>query len=102
MAKADEIIFYGISFGEIDFPYFKSFFNHISNQSILDDKKNITIFTFGKSSVEAIEDSFYAMEVTLQELKEKSYLNIIDMDNLCLSGYDETAFMGVINRLESK
>lgn len=102
MANADEIIFYGLSFGEIDFPYFKSFFKHIANQSILETKKHITIFTFGKSSVESIQDSFYAMKVLIQELKEKSYFNIIDMESIWLPGYDETTFNGVINRLESK
>lgn len=102
MAKADEIIFYGISFGEIDFPYFKSFFRHISNQSILDNKKHITVFTFGKNSVESIQDSFYTMGIKLHDLKEKSYFNIIDMESLWLPGYDEAAFIGVINRLESK
>ncbi len=102
MAKADEIIFYGISFGEIDFPYFKSFFTHIANQSILDSKKHITIFTFGKSSVEAIQDSFYAMGIKLHDLKEKSYFNIIDMESLWLPGYDGATFIGVINRLETK
>lgn len=102
MANADEIIFYGLSFGEIDFPYFKSFFKHIANQSILETKKHITIFTFGKSSVESIHDSFYAMDVLIQELKEKSYFNIIDMESIWLPGYDETTFKGVISRLESK
>lgn len=101
MANADEIIFYGLSFGEIDFPYFKSFFKHIVNQSILETKKHITIFTFGKSCVESIQDSFHAMDVMIQDLKEKSYFNIIDMENIWLPGYDETAFKGVINRLES-
>lgn len=102
MANADEIIFYGLSFGEIDFPYFKSFFKHIAYQSILGTKKHITIFTFGKNSVESIQDSFYAMDVLIQELKEKSYFNIIDMENIWLPGYDETTFKGVISRLESK
>lgn len=102
MANADEIIFYGISFGEIDFPYFKSLFSHVANQSILASKKYITIFTFGLSGVQAIHDSFYAMGLSLQEIKEKSYFNIINMKNLWLPGYDEDAFEGVINRLASK
>ena len=84
MAKANEVIFYGISFGEIDFTYFKSFFKHIANQSILDSKKHITIFTFGKNSVESIQDSLYAMGVLIQDLKENSNFSIVDMEKLWL------------------
>lgn len=102
MATSDEIIFYGISFGEIDFPYFASFFKHIANQSILDNKKHITIFTFGKSSVDSIMDSLYKMDVSLQKLKEHAYFSIIDMERICLPGYDETAFQSIINRLKSQ
>lgn len=102
MAKANEVIFYGISFGEIDFIYFKSFFKHIANQSILDSKKHITIFTFGKNSVESIQDSLYAMGVLIQDLKENSNFSIVDMEKLWLPGYDETAFNNTITRLEEK
>ena len=102
MAKADEVILYGISFGEIDFIYFKSFFKHIANQSILDPKKHITIFTFGKNSVESIQDSLYSMGVLIQDLKENSYFSIVDMERIGLPGYDETAFISTITRLESK
>lgn len=101
MAKADEVIFYGLSFGEIDFIYFKSFFKHIAGQSILDPKKHITIFTFGKSSVESIQDSLYAMGVLIQDLKENSYFSIIDMEKIWLPGYDEKAFSNTVTRLES-
>lgn len=51
--------------------------------------------------MESIQDSFHAMDVMIQDLKEKSYFNIIDMENIWLPGYDETAFKGVINGLES-
>lgn len=101
MAKADEVIFYGLSFGEIDFIYFKSFFKHIAGQSILDPKKHITIFTFGKRSVESIQDSLYAMGVLIQDLKENSYFSIIDMEKIWLPGYDEKAFSNIVTRLES-
>ena len=101
MAKADEVIFYGLSFGEIDFIYFKSFFKHIASQSILDSKKHITIFTFGKNSVESIQDSLYAMGVLIQDLKENSYFSIIDMEKIWLPGYDEKAFSNTVTRLES-
>ncbi len=102
MAKANEVIFYGISFGEIDFIYFKTFFKHIANQSILDPKKHITIFTFGKRSVESIQDSLYAMGVLIQDLKENSYFSIVDMERIWLPGYDETTFINIITRLESE
>ncbi len=78
----------------------ESFFKHIANQSILDSKKHITIFTFGKNSVESIQDSLYAMGVLIQDLKENSNFSIVDMGKLWLPGYDETAFNKTITRLE--
>lgn len=102
MALADEVIFYGLSLGEIDFPYFKSFFNYVASQSIIDPKKHISIFTFGKNCVAAIDRSIHAMGVKIHDLKEKSYFNVIDMDNLILPGYDETAYNNIIERLNGK
>lgn len=102
LANADEVIFYGLSFGEIDFPYFKAFFELVSTQSILSSKKHITIFTFGKDGVDAIWDRLHEIGVLIHTLKERSYFSIIDVNNIKLPGYDETAFKGLINRLESK
>lgn len=102
IAKADEVIFYGLSFGEIDFPYFKLFFQYILTQPILSTKKDITIFTFGKNGVDNIWDSIHKMGFLIHELKEKAYFNIIDVNNINLPGYDESTFKGLINRLESK
>lgn len=69
IALADEVIFYGLSLGEIDFPYFKSFFNYVASQSIIDPKKHISIFTFGKDCVSAVERSIHEMGVTIHDLK---------------------------------
>ena len=102
MVKADEVILYGLSLGEIDFPYFKSFFDHILHQPILSQKKYITIFTAGQNSVNSIWDSFHNANILIHDLKEKSYFNIIDMENILLPGYDESAFIGILNRLKSQ
>lgn len=99
MAHADEIMFYGLSLGEIDFPYFESFFHYINSQPIVSPKKHITIFTFGKDSVMAIEKSIHNMNMKIHDLKEKSYFNIIDMENVWLPGHDETAFNYILKRL---
>lgn len=49
LEEADTIIFFGLSFGDIDYPYFKEFFN---KQSTCTNKegKHIIIFTYDKES----------------------------------------------------
>lgn len=45
LQECDEVVFFGLSFGEIDYPYFSDFFYTQSNCSSRDELKHITIFT---------------------------------------------------------
>ncbi len=78
LAEADEIIFYGLSMGRIDFEYFFSFFRKIVNASFSTPKKHISIFTRGENNVASIGRNIADMGVTLRELKEHAHFNIID------------------------
>ncbi len=78
LAEADEIIFYGLSMGCIDFEYFFSFFRNIVNAPFSTPKKNITFFTRGEKNVYSIGRNISDMGVTLRELKEHAHFNIID------------------------
>ena len=53
--KAEEVIFFGLSLGLIDFPYFRYFFKQLSSD-IIDSpvKKRITIFTYNDISEQQI------------------------------------------------
>lgn len=51
LKAADEVIFFGLSFGEIDFHYFEDFFKNLINKDVaLRKKKHVTLFTKDESS----------------------------------------------------
>lgn len=55
MADADEITFFGLSFGDIDYAYFDDFFTSILNydtgeRSVTFGKKELTFFTYDETS----------------------------------------------------
>lgn len=50
LENADEVIFFGHSLGETDYPYFSEFFQSQCKRIPLDMRKKIRIFTFDESS----------------------------------------------------
>lgn len=50
LEEADEVIFFGHSLGETDYPYFSEFFQSQCKRIPLDMRKKIRIFTFDESS----------------------------------------------------
>ena len=70
---ADEVIFFGLSFGDIDFTYFKKFFLSQSNGERLGKrKKKITIITWDEESRSDILKKLKSMNVDRQELYAQS------------------------------
>ncbi|MDE6257973.1 MAG: bacteriophage abortive infection AbiH family protein [Muribaculaceae bacterium] len=67
--NADQIIFYGLSFGESDFVYFKRFFEEtIRNHNSQKTKKIIHIFTGDDNSKDAIADAFEDSGLPMNEV----------------------------------
>ena len=85
---AKEVIFYGVSFGIIDYKYFDQFFKRVSartEEPISElEKKYITIFTYSEKDRTAILDFLVNMKVDLEYLFSQTNFNIIrtqdDMD----------------------
>lgn len=79
LENANEIIFFGLAMGEIDFPYFKSFFLNQSDGKLVkkNDKKNITIFTKDEDSRRSILKNLSRIGVVKENLFAQSNLNFI-------------------------
>jgi len=79
--EAKEVIFFGVSFGIIDYKYFDQFFKHVSTRAeepISESKrKNITIFTYSEKDRTAILDFLVGMKVDLEYLFSQTNFNII-------------------------
>lgn len=81
MDKANDIVFFGLSFGNIDYVYFESFFKNIISITVPEEeKKTITIFTWNESSRVSILDQFRRMKINIMELFNKCHLNFIRTD----------------------
>ncbi len=67
--SAEQIVFYGISFGGSDFTYFKRFFEEVvRNHTSKDKKKLIHIFTYDDESKAAIADAFEDSGLEMREI----------------------------------
>lgn len=79
LAIADEVVFFGLSMGIIDFPYFRNFFSSLSSGIIpKDKKKHITLFTLNESSRLELHEQLATLTGTdLMMLKNNSYFEII-------------------------
>lgn len=81
MDEANDIVFFGLSFGNIDYVYFESFFkNIIASSTPKEEKKTITIFTWNETSRIAILDQLRRMNINIMELFNKCYLHFIRTD----------------------
>ncbi len=85
LANANEVVIFGVSFGEIDFDYFDSFFKRIINSDTIneDDKQHITIFTKNNKSRLGILKQLERMGISIQRLHEQSKFEFI-----CTEGSD--------------
>lgn len=92
----NEIIFYGLSMGKIDFEYFQSFFQSIVNAPIQTPKKHISILTKGEDMISAISKNINDMGISLRVLKERSYFNIIDTHE---AEFNDNGHYNVFHRL---
>lgn len=83
---ANEVVIFGVSFGDIDYSYFDRFFKGVVNDEPIkeEDKKYITIFTKDDNSRMAIIRQLRKMEIDMQRLYAQSKLEFIcvDEDNL--------------------
>lgn len=79
LMRAHEIVFFGLSFGNIDFCYFKEFFNSLSNDANRSErsKKWLTIFTKDKKSRLEIINNFESEGIMMSKLASFSNINFI-------------------------
>lgn len=76
---AKEVVIFGLSFGQIDYTYFESFFKSQSGSEPIPDKekKNITIFTKDDLSRIDILNKLEDMGINRQRLHTQSHFQII-------------------------
>lgn len=98
---AKEVIFFGVSFGIIDYKYFDQFFKKVSartDEPVKEvDRKSITIFTFSEKDRTAILDFLVAMKVDLEYLFSQTNFNIIRTQD----GIDEKKVEECLTRLRN-
>lgn len=66
---AEDVVFYGHSFNDMDFCYFKDFFNYISTGN--KNTKNITIITLDEDSERNIRDNLFNQGISVSNLFDK-------------------------------
>lgn len=83
LENANDIIFFGLSFGSIDFIYFERYLKELSTGRAIEEtsKQNITIVTKDNQSQLAIKQRIREMDVELRRLFEQSHLNFIITDD---------------------
>lgn len=79
LIDSNEITFFGLSMGSIDYPYFRDFWESLSNNTIhTKDKKHITIFTYNDSSrYEIINSIKTIVRLDLLNIQSNNYVDII-------------------------
>lgn len=79
LANAQEIVIFGLSFGNIDYSYFDRFFTSLSDGDSIPEekKKNITIFTKDDNSRLSIIGKLREMKIGIQRLYAQSHFQII-------------------------
>lgn len=69
LKESDLIVFYGLSFGAIDFIYFKDFIEDIINKRSMDDnRKKIAVFTYNEQSRLSIIENLHSMGININDL----------------------------------
>ena len=83
LLAAEEIIIYGLSFGTIDFTYFRQVFQIISDSELISEKnkKHITIFTKNETSRIEIMKRLSEMGINRLKLYAQSTFSIIKTED---------------------
>ncbi len=69
LLDAKDVVFYGHSVNDMDFCYFKDFFNYVSTRN--KNNKNITIITLDENSERTIRDNIYNQGIVVSNLFDK-------------------------------
>ena len=79
LPSAENIVFFGLSMGKIDYPYFRDFFEGLCNGVIPSkEKKNVTFFTYDEGSRLQILKQLRELTGTdLMKLKSNCYFEMI-------------------------
>lgn len=79
LPSAENVVFFGLSMGKIDYPYFRDFFEGLCNGVIPSrEKKNVTFFTYDESSRLQILKQLRELTGTdLMKLKSNCYFEMI-------------------------
>lgn len=79
LKSAHEIIFFGMSFGKIDYSYFDDFFKELLRGAPKpeENKQNITIFTKDNNAQSEIKERLREQEINVQKLYGYSHLCFI-------------------------
>ena len=85
LEKSSEIIFYGFSFSDIDYPYFKTFFEKVANGEL--EYKHITIFTKDKDSSFQIKNKLDKEKAKISAIKNSCKFDIITTDKINSAEY---------------
>lgn len=82
LKESDLIVFYGLSFGAIDFIYFKDFFEAVINQRYIDaNRKRIVVFTNNEQSMYDIYKNLRAIGISINKLKAYSDFIVFNNDS---------------------
>lgn len=83
LEEANEVIFYGLSFGLIDFDYFSHFFNSLTDGLIQEkDKKHVSVFTKDEGSGKSIINRLRTMGINQMKLRSNTYMDLYYSDPL--------------------
>lgn len=83
LQECDEVVFFGHSLGDIDYPYFADFFNKQSNCTSRNDSKHITIFTKDNHSrIQILEQLRKMNGGHTEQLLNDNDFNLIMTDSL--------------------
>ncbi len=79
LTNAQEIVIFGLSFGNIDYSYFDRFFRSLSDGDSIpeENKKNITLFTKDDNSRLGLIGRLREMKIGIQRLYAQSHLQVI-------------------------
>lgn len=99
LLSAKNVIFFGLSMGIIDYPYFRALFERLSNGVIhSEEKKRITFFTYDEHSRLQILRQLRDLTGTdLMMLKSNSFLTMIRTS--CCGNDDKQIFLNWRNQL---
>lgn len=82
LLDADEIIVYGMSFGQIDGIYFKPFLEQLSSTVTSQRKPRFTIITYDKTSAKSIQRNLRTMGLSREKLNNALEFRIIPVKEI--------------------